>query len=63
MLNIYSNLCIERAHGTHFLPLHVLAFADMFALFLGPFQDFVNRLADTDGIENTHNIVCKVNTP
>ena len=38
----------------------VLAFADTFALFLGPFQDFVNRVAYSGGIENTHNVVCKV---
>ena len=38
----------------------VLAFADTFALLLGPFQDFVNRVANTGGIENVHNVVCKV---
>lgn len=38
----------------------VLALVDTFALFLGPFQDFVNRLANTKGIENTHNVMCKV---
>ena len=38
----------------------VLAFADTFALLLGPFQDFVNRVANTGGIENINNVVCKV---
>ena len=42
------------------LMFRVLAFADTFALLLGPFQDFVNRVANTGGIENIHNVVCKV---
>ena len=40
----------------------VLSVADTFTLILGPGQDSINQLAGTEGIENLHNIICKVST-
>ena len=34
--------------------------ADTFTLILGPGQDMINQLAGTTGIQNLHNIFCKV---
>ena len=39
----------------------VLSVADTFTLILGPGQDIINNAATTNGLENTSNIVCKVN--
>lgn len=41
----------------------ILAIADSFALVLGPGQNFIDRISNLKGVENSNNIACKMYWP
>ena len=57
-ISVFSQRTIKKSTAS--ILFRVLSVADTFTLILGPGQDSINHLAGTYGLENIHNVVCKV---